>query len=458
MSQRFKKSHELKNYQTNIIWKPTKKQLEFLKTGSIFEVAYLGGAGSGKSSVLLVDACRQMNNPEAKAVIFRRTTKELRQLIDYSFKLYKPLGAEYKMQGSHWIFPSGGKIYFSHMENETDKYQHDGQEYNAGVYFDEITHFQEDMYLYLHSRCRSTDPKILPRVRATGSPVGKHIDWVRNRFIKNGGYNIHKDNETGLSRLYIPATLDDNPYLLKNDPSYESRLKMQGNKLYQALRYGDFSQIEGVCFPEIGEHHVIDSYRPAKGDTVIRAFDWGFTAPFATVWIAEDSDKNLVVFKEWIGTKDGTNKGLQMSADTVARTIAEIENANNISPYYAPADPAMWGKQNVGDSIADIFEREGLLMHRANNDRIMGTQQLHTRLSTDTTDKPRLLFTKDCPITYQTLQSIPVDRRNIETYDSSGFDHAVDALRYGIMERLVSSDSYEEIIAQGERETSIQSF
>ena len=71
MSQRFKKSHELKNYQTNIIWKPTKKQLEFLKTGSIFEVAYLGGAGSGKSSVLLVDACRQMNNPDAKAVIFR---------------------------------------------------------------------------------------------------------------------------------------------------------------------------------------------------------------------------------------------------------------------------------------------------------------------------------------------------------------------------------------------------
>jgi len=228
--------------------------------------------------------------------------------------------------------------------------------------------------------------------------------------------------------------------------------------LYQALRYGDFSQIEGVCFPEIGEHHIIDSYHPAKGDTIIRAFDWGFTAPFATVWIAEDSDKNLVVFKEWIGTRDGTNKGLQMSADTVARTIAEIENANNISPYYAPADPAMWGKQNVGDSIADIFEREGLLMHRANNDRIMGTQQLHMRLSTDTTDKPRLLFTKDCPITYQTLQSIPVDRRNIETYDSSGFDHAVDALRYGIMERLVSSDSYEEIIAGGERETSIQSF
>ena len=38
--------------------------------------------------VLLVDAVRQMNEPDAKAVVFRRTTKELRQLIDYSQMWY----------------------------------------------------------------------------------------------------------------------------------------------------------------------------------------------------------------------------------------------------------------------------------------------------------------------------------------------------------------------------------
>jgi len=129
MSQRLMKSQTAKL--TNTIWKPTKKQLEFLKTGNIFEVAYLGGAGSGKSSVLLIDACRQMNQPDAKSVIFRRTTKELRQLIDYSFKIYKQLGANFRVQESCWEFPSGGKVFFSHMENEMDKYQHDGQEYSA---------------------------------------------------------------------------------------------------------------------------------------------------------------------------------------------------------------------------------------------------------------------------------------------------------------------------------------
>ena len=444
---------------TNSIWKPTKKQLEFLKTGNIFEVAYLGGAGSGKSSVLLIDACRQMMYPEAKAVIFRRTTRELRQLIDYSFKIYKELGAIFKIQESCWIFPSGGKIFFSHMETEMDKFQHDGQEYSAGVYFDEITHFSESQYLYLHSRARSTNKNVFPRIRCTGSPVGKHIDWIRKRFIKNGAYVIHRDEDTNLSRLYIPATLDDNPYLMLNDPQYESRLKLQGNKLYQALRFGDFSQIEGVCFPEITQHHILDSFTPTSGQTIIRGFDWGFTAPFATLWLAETPDKDLVVFKEWIGTKDGDNKGLMMSADQVAKTIKTIEEKNNIAPYFAPSDPAIWGKQNVGDSIGEIFQNNGLLMERANNDRIMGTQQLHMRLTiNDLTSKPKLFFTKDCPITLQAMQNIQVDKRNPEVYDTTGFDHPVDALRYAVMAKtLIQGDIYEPE-SFGERETDSQIF
>ena len=444
---------------TNTIWKPTKKQLEFLKTGNIFEVAYLGGAGSGKSSVLLIDACRQMNQPDAKSVIFRRTTKELRQLIDYSFKIYKQLGANFRVQESCWEFPSGGKVFFSHMENEMDKYQHDGQEYSAGVYFDEITHFTESQYLYLHSRARSANPKVFPRIRCTGTPVGKHIDWVRRRFIENGGYKIHKDPETNLSRLYIPATLDDNPYLKLNDPAYESRLKLQGNKIYQALRFGDFSQIEGVCFPEISAHHILPSYKPTEGQIIIRGFDWGFTAPFATVWIAEDSDKNLIVFKEWIGTKDGSNKGLMMSADQVAQTIKSIEEQNNINPHHAPSDPAIWGKQNVGDSIGEIFQNAGLLMERANNDRLMGTQRLHMRLQiNELTQKPKLFFTEDCKYTLQSLKNIMVDKRNPEVYDTAGFDHPVDALRYAVMGRTIEVGEKYEPETFGERETTIQSF
>jgi hypothetical protein len=448
------------NPNTNIIWKPTKKQLEFLKAGSIFEVAYLGGAGSGKSSVLLVDACRQMNYPDAKAVIFRRTTKELQQLIDYSQQIYRKLGAIYKQHGSHWVFPSGGKIYFSHMERAADKHQHDGQEYNAGVYFDEITHFEEEQYLYLHSRCRSTNPKLFPRVRATGTPVGKHLDWVRKRFIANGEYAIYKDKESNLSRLYIPATLDDNPYLLESDPNYEQRLKMQGDNIYSALRFGDWSKIDGVAFPELNDRiHLIDSYIPTSSDIIIRGFDWGFTAPFAAVWIAENADKDLIVFKEWIGTKDGTNKGLMMGADEVSKKLKELEDRNGLNIAYGASDPAIWGKQNDGDSIGDIFERRGLLMTRAQNSRIFGKQQMHMRFRIDEyTKKPKIYFTKDVPITYNSVKEILTDPKNPEAYDTAGFDHAVDALRYALMERTLDEGESSILESYGERDTNIQSF
>lgn len=453
-------SNLTQNTNTNIIWKPTKKQLEFLKAGSIFEVAYLGGAGSGKSSVLLVDACRQMMYPDAKAVIFRRTTKELQQLIDYSQQIYRKLGAIYKQHGTHWVFPSGGKIYFSHMERAADKHQHDGQEYNAGVYFDEITHFEEDMYLYLHSRCRSTNPKLFPRVRATGTPVGKHLDWVKKRFINKGEYQIFHDDDSGLSRLYIPATLDDNPHLLDSDPLYEKRLRMQGDNIYQALRYGDWSKIDGVAFPELNDQaHLIDSYTPSSSDIIIRGFDWGFTAPFAVVWVAENMDKDLIVFKEWIGTKDGSNKGLMMGADECARTLKETEERNNLNISYGASDPAIWGKQNDGDSIGDIFERKGLYMTRAQNSRTFGKQQMHMRFRVDEyTNKPKIFFTKDCPITYQSCKEIQTDPRNPEAYDTSGFDHAVDALRYALMERVIDNSEPTTLEVDGDRETTIQSF
>jgi len=143
----------------------------------------------------------------------------------------------------------------------------------------------------------------------------------------------------------------------------------------------------------------------------------------------------MICFKEYVGTLDGTNKGLQMPANEVAKTIRDMEKANNIVPMYCPADPSMWSRQNTGESIAEIFELEGLTMHRANNDRIYGTQQIHMRLNeSDFTTKPTLYITEDCPFTFKALQQIMVDKRNIETYDTTGFDHPVDALRYGCVE------------------------
>jgi hypothetical protein len=297
--------------------------------------------------------------------------------------------------------------------------------------------------LYLHSRCRSTNPKLIPRVRCTGTPVGKYVDWVRNRFVEIGAYTIHEDKETKLKRLFIPANLDDNPHLQKNDPQYEARLKMQGDKIYQALRYGDWTKIEGTCFPELSVNsHLISSYVPNENDIIIRGFDYGFSAPFAAVWLAYTRDKELICFKEYVGTLNGGNKGLQLPANEVAKNILDTEKANKLNVYHCPSDVSMWNKHNQGESIAEIFESEGCIMHRANNDRIYGTQQIHMRLANlSHTGKPSLYITQDCPYTFKTMSQIQVDKKKIETYDTNGFDHCVDALRYAVCEMPIEGDA-----------------
>ena len=56
------------------------------------------------------------------------------------------------------------------------------------------------------------------------------------------------------------------------------------------------------------------------------------------------------------------------------------------------------------------------------------------------------------------MQNIQVDKRNPEVYDTTGFDHPVDALRYAVMAKtLIQGDIYEPE-SFGERETDSQIF
>ena len=126
---------------------------------------------------------------------------------------------------------------------------------------------------------------------------------------------------------------------------------------------------------------------------------------------------------------------------------------------YCPSDVSMWNRHNTGKSLAEIFEQEGLLMHKANNDRIYGTQQIHMRLARQSdTGSPSLYITEDCPHTFRALQQIGIDKRNIETYDTTGFDHPVDALRYGIVEIPIGKSHSNEVSVFGDRISSNMPF
>ncbi|WP_227711821.1 phage terminase large subunit [Sneathiella sp. P13V-1] len=216
---------------------------------------YGGAAGGGKSYALLLEPLRHIDNPLFRAVIFRRTSKQIRNeggLWDAARKLYSHLGATAKETDLVWRFPSGATISFGSMEHEKNCYDWQGTEI-AFLGFDELTHFTEKQFYYLLSRNRSVCG-IRPYVRATCNPdadswVARLIDWwiddatgqipacnsgAVRWFVKEGddlhwSGNEHElkqrfEDQSPKSMTFVSASVEDNQILLKSDPAYRANL------------------------------------------------------------------------------------------------------------------------------------------------------------------------------------------------------------------------------------------
>lgn len=80
-------------------------------------VLYGGAAGSGKTVALLMDALEHINDPNFRAVYFRKNTTQLQGgLWPAAKKLFGMFGGEPKENKMEIHFPSGATIKFAYME------------------------------------------------------------------------------------------------------------------------------------------------------------------------------------------------------------------------------------------------------------------------------------------------------------------------------------------------------
>lgn len=311
-------------------WKPNRKQERFLRIPfSIKEGFYGGGAGSGKSDVLLMYGIvhELYKNPKFKQVFMRRTHADLKkEIVQRSRELYRRFGASFNQSDMVWTFPrldqygsgaknEGSMIFLGHCENEVDVHMYDSMEiclYSP----DELTNCTEYIYLYItFERNRAPKDAGLPSItRGAGMPGGIGHTFVKKRFVDpNPAGNEILVGKGGNKRIYVHATLADNQDHI--DPTYSQSLEGLNDAEKKAKKYGDWSAYLGQVFDEFRDKHYPDE--PENALHVVTPFDipywwpkfvvgdWGYRAMTYIIFVAISPNKRAYVYREiyWTKTK-----------------------------------------------------------------------------------------------------------------------------------------------------------
>ena len=388
-----------------------------------------GAAGGGKSYAQLIDSfLYAVKYPKSKQLILRRTLPELeKSLIRVSLGLFDLSVYKYNSAKHTGTFANGSIIDFGYCDRENDVYKYQSAEYDV-IRFDELTHFTEDMYIYLMSRIRGVNsyPK---QIKSSTNPGGVGHSWVKERFIDKCSGGIYAD-ENG-TRQFIPARVSDNSFLMKNDRQYVNRLNRLGEKDRRALLYGDWDIFDGQYFSEFRRSiHVVKPFAVPKHWKRYFTMDYGLDM-LAGYFIAVDTQGKAYVYKEIY------RPNLIISA--AAREILAA-GEKDISVYYAPPD-LYNRRQDTGKSVAEIFAEHGILLAKAENDRVQGWYNLKEWLMPFKDEQgcvtANLVIFENCPNLIRTLPALTFDRTNPNDVANTPHEltHAPDALRYFVAGR-----------------------
>ena len=246
-------------------------QEDFLRNNANI-VIYGGAAGGGKTFALLLECLRWVKKTGFSAVIFRRTSIQVRNpggLWDTSLTIY-PLASGYPRQSTlEWKFPSGAKVSFAHMDHDNDRFNWQGAQIPL-IGFDELTHFTWQQFMYMFSRNRSVSG-VPSYIRATTNPDPD--SWVRHMISwwidEKSGYAIpersgkirwfvvesdkiiwgdSKEELTSKDKTRLPksfsfvaSTIYDNKILLERDPTYLASLKALSRFEREQLLMGNWN-------------------------------------------------------------------------------------------------------------------------------------------------------------------------------------------------------------------------
>jgi hypothetical protein len=430
---------------SGVLWKPHEgPQTLILTINDVYECLFGGSRGGGKTDTGIVWMLQHADNPNFRGLVIRRNAQDLSDWLDRANQLYT--SATITGKPAQIKFKSGAVIRTGHLK-DADAYIHfQGHEYQR-MLIEELTQIpNEESYLKLLSSCRSTLEGVKPSVLCTANPGGPGHSWVKRRFkigVREPN-KAFKDDVSQRYRVYVPATIEDNPTLKNADPDYVKYLDSLPEPLRSAWLFGDWNVFAGQYFDQWDPVvHIIDEEREKElgfgkhYNNKYIGIDWGYANPFACVWLEVTPDNNVMAYRELYGTeKHPTEWG---------GLISKYSQGENITMSYA--DPSMWIRNPMSwsnpatqmwsdKSIANAIMGSGDFplvpnMVPANNSRVNGWRNIATYMSHSKKKRPNFFIKKGtCPNLIRTIPDMVRDEKNVEDIDTTLEDHIVDALRY----------------------------
>lgn len=406
-------------------------------------IAYGGARAGGKSWAMRVKfVLLAMRYPNLKILLLRRTLTELKgNHLDALLDLLSPAinkgHIQYSVTNHEFKFWNGSFIRLGYCEAEKDVYRYQGHEYDI-IGLEEATQFTETQMQFLTTCNRSTRADFAPRMYYTCNPGGVGHNWVKRLFIDKEYRQYEKPEDY----IFIPANIYDNKILLETRPEYLTALQNLPDDLRRAHLEGDWDALMGQFFREFRRgRHVCEPFEIPGYWRRFRAIDWGYNDPCCVLWFAISHDKRIYVYDEIYQN--------QTLANDMAPLIKYKTSDDKVS--YTVASPDMWAKRGTllkteggqtGESISDVFQKSGVHLRPADNSRVVGWQRVREYLRDAPDGKPYLQIFSNCENLIREFPLLQFDENNKEDA-MDGNDHALEALRYGLMSRPLPNKEQE---------------
>jgi phage terminase large subunit len=158
-----------------------------------------------------------------------------------------------------------------------------------------------------------------------------------------------------------------------------------------------------------------------------RALDYGYAHPWVAGWFTKDPrSERMYVYRAVMKT--------ELTDTEQARLMREMTPADEIINH-TYASPDMWARKTSGTrtfTSVDEYKDEGVILIRADNDRLGGVRKIHRLLMDGLDGKPMLQVFEPYYDIFKCMTTLVRDDHNPEDVKKVDGDDPFDMLKYGL--------------------------